>query len=80
MQENGLDYKPISSDERERLKDKLFAAYVSSFEGWKLVAELKRKFVKLAYYKVPFTEVLSLVSSAETCIWKVDMLTCRGQT
>ena len=62
MERAGLRYVPISADEKERISDGLLAVYRGSIYGVASVVQAQKVFAKQDFYKVPFTDVLPLVS------------------
>jgi len=61
MADNGLEYETISDYEKQLMKDKLIG-------GWSDLDS--QAFHKMSYYKVPFIEVLSLVSTRSVYLEK----------
>ena len=62
MRENNLGYSPISLEEKRALREPLRAAYFSTMRSGTSISKVEESFSSLKFYKVPFTEVLSLVS------------------
>jgi hypothetical protein len=64
MDKAGLRYVPITAEEKERLSEPLLAVYRGSIYGVanSSVLQAQKVFAKQDFYKVPFTDVLPLVS------------------
>ena len=64
MARAGLRYKPIPQEEKDRLEESLLAVYRASIYGVTNMLKSKalKVFAKQEYYKVPFTDVLPLVT------------------
>eukprot|EP00946_MAST-07B_sp_MAST-7B-sp1_P004343 g4343.t1 len=64
MEKAGLRYVPISAEEKERLSEPLLAVYRGSIYGVAnaSIAQAQKVFSRQDFYRVPFTDVLPLVS------------------
>ena len=62
MKVNNLGYAPISQAEKKRLEKTLINVYIAGVRGGTISSKIAENFAKMKYYRVPFTEVLTLVS------------------
>lgn len=62
MRENNLGYTPISRDEKKRLSEPLKNVYFGNMRSGVPMTTLEETFSKMNFYKVPFTDVLTLIS------------------
>ena len=68
MRENNLGYSPITHEEKRALREPLRAVYFGNMRSGTAVSKIEDSFSSLKYYKVPFSEVLSMVSRRQVYI------------